>query len=1413
MSYDPNDAKSIFLQAAELKDSGERAAFLEKACDGNPDLKARVESLLKTAADPDSLLDTPPADLAATPTRTKADLPQLDFLEPCDVPGRLGRLGGYEVLEVIGSGGMGIVLRALDVKLNRIVAIKVLTPELASNPQSRRRFLREAQAAAAVSHDHVVTIHAVDAEHKVPFLVMECIIGQSLQEKIDKAGALSPPEILRIGMQIAAGLAAAHKQGLVHRDIKPANILLENGVERVKITDFGLARAIDDIGITQLGQIAGTPQYMSPEQAQGQPVDQRSDLFSLGSVLYTMCTGRPAFRGDSAVAVLRRVCDDTPRPIREVNSEIPEWLIAIVNRLMAKQPAERFPTAQEVAAQLERWLAHWQQPAFVSPPPAMPLATASASPLPQPGPGDSRRDVARAAMGLIATGLVNWLTIFAVLAWLVTTQSYASLQGAAWVVFPVLAIGSGVILFGAYRMLHLDSYGWARTSAICSMLIGPGYVIGWPCGLWALAVLARRDVRAAFPVAGEGASETLQRGPASAKRRWWKYALITGAVAVAVWRFGPALVLTARNEGRLAIELHDPQAKAVLRREGQIVAECRMQDSRWTIVRPIPGSEARTAHDANGPTLDLVPGTYHVEIVPPTGRAVDQLFYFHQTLFTGQYSPQPGVTEKELYVGRGDSVTLSATFKNVTPPSHPDFQSLQGRWMIVMQEVDGKPRPASTGRQPVSLVFDGDQARQVEWHNFPPLVTIASASFVINPSVSPKEIDQGWGGRGIYQLDGDTLTLCVSSGSERPTTFDSSAAPSTTLTVLKRAEPDDERLQGRWRVESQEAQGYAVTGPMGAEWVEFSRNMFRMKVNGTETVTERLFELNPSVETRQIDLFGTQDRAHEGTGIYRLDGDTLTLCIGPHDDTRPAEFSSRSNQAMVVTVLKRVPTTHELQPDWNRAVPLDNIAWGPASPKGVQLGIGFDPRRDEYGQGEVVKLRLFLRNVGKTALSTSLPRLEVLEKFDLDLTLTDDKGAPLSWRWGDAHKPRDQWTVSGAMALTLNPDTVHELPAADIAIGEPGSASRSLAVLDVQPGPICRMIAKLGTYGYAMGEGEPLESSAIQFRVAAAPAGTAEAVEPKEPPLAVAPFDAQQAQQHQQAWARYLGVHVEQPNSVGMTLRLIPPGKFHMGSTPEELEQLGEQVERDGGSEFDVFVAQSSGPRHVVELSQPFWMSQHETTVAQFQQFVEEAGYEPTFQAWRAYDVDSDLTQQPVCGVSWDDAKAFCRWLNTKSHQTPFPATPPWRRQDDRSGLVYDLPTEAQWEYACRAGSESLWSCGDDETTLAEYAIVEERGASHPAAIGLRRANAFGLFDMHGNVDEWCLDWHNREFYGRSPLIDPVYLESPTQTGSGRVVRGGRWNAPAWWARSATRSYDFPTNPTFPRGFRVVLVNAPQTAR
>lgn len=284
------------------------------------------------------------------------------WLDPTDDPAMLGRFAGYEIVGIIGHGGMGIVLKGFESSLNRYVAIKILAPRLATNGTARKRFAREARAAAAVLHENVIAIHRVDEWHGLPFLVMPYIAGVSLQKRIDDDGPLSIEATLRVGMQIAAGLAAAHAQGLVHRDIKPANILLDQGVERVTITDFGLARAADDASMTRTGVIAGTPQYMSPEQAEAKAMDARSDLFSLGSVLYTMAAGRSPFRGEGSFEVLKRIVNEPARPLCDIDPAVPKWFENLVGLLHAKSAEDRPQSAGDVQHLLNACLLHLTQP-------------------------------------------------------------------------------------------------------------------------------------------------------------------------------------------------------------------------------------------------------------------------------------------------------------------------------------------------------------------------------------------------------------------------------------------------------------------------------------------------------------------------------------------------------------------------------------------------------------------------------------------------------------------------------------------------------------------------------------------------------------------------------------------------------------------------------------------------------------------------------------------------------------------------------------------------------------------------------------------------------------------------------------------------------------------------------------------
>jgi len=385
--------QALFLAACEMTDPVARKVFLDRECSANVPLRRRLDALLfahETAADFLQMpaicqIEPPSADLPAWvqlpvgPTgeanaphaepgmETNRESPfeaaksTLGLLDPPTRPDSLGRLKNYEVIQVLGHGAFGVVLKAIDDLLCRTVAIKVLSTELATTSPARKRFLREARTAAAVRHENIVQIYVVD-EQPTPHLVMEYIPGPTIQERIDQHGPLDVIDVVRLGHQIASGLAAAHSMGLIHRDIKPANILLETAAhDRVKITDFGLARTADDASVSQSGLIAGTPMYMSPEQALCGQVDQRADLFSLGSVLYVMASGRPPFRSSTTVSVLKRVAEDAPRPIQEIISTVPDWLCVIISKLQAKRPEDPFQSAAEVADLLAKCLADLQR--------------------------------------------------------------------------------------------------------------------------------------------------------------------------------------------------------------------------------------------------------------------------------------------------------------------------------------------------------------------------------------------------------------------------------------------------------------------------------------------------------------------------------------------------------------------------------------------------------------------------------------------------------------------------------------------------------------------------------------------------------------------------------------------------------------------------------------------------------------------------------------------------------------------------------------------------------------------------------------------------------------------------------------------------------------------------------------------
>ena len=284
----------------------------------------------------------------------RTDELKLDFLDKSPDPKLLGRLSTFDIVRVVGRGGMGVVLHAYDPNLQRDVALKLLDPNLGSNITARQRFTREARAAAAVSHENIVAVHLVDEDPKsgLPFFVMQLVAGESLEQRLRRVGKLPLKDVVRLAARAAAGLSAAHASGLIHRDIKPGNMLLESPDDRLKLTDFGLARAAEDLRLTKTGFVSGTPLYMAPEQAKGDEADHRADLFSLGVVLYEALAGKPPFEGKTPLAVLRRVADEPHVALNKYSPDVPKWFEDVIDRLLSKNPDDRYASAAELAAEL-----------------------------------------------------------------------------------------------------------------------------------------------------------------------------------------------------------------------------------------------------------------------------------------------------------------------------------------------------------------------------------------------------------------------------------------------------------------------------------------------------------------------------------------------------------------------------------------------------------------------------------------------------------------------------------------------------------------------------------------------------------------------------------------------------------------------------------------------------------------------------------------------------------------------------------------------------------------------------------------------------------------------------------------------------------------------------------------------------
>ena len=353
--------EELYHSASDLPDA-RRNCFLQEACREDKSLLYEVESLIRHGSTPQSVLDTPAMAIMAKAIAADESRSSAPFLEGTIV-------SHYRILEPIGRGGMGVVYKAEDLKLRRLVALKLLPQFLAGDPQALHRFEREAQAASSLNHPNICTVYEIDEWDGLHFISIELLEGETLKERMAR-GPLEVPEILGTVIEICAALEAAHSAGIIHRDIKPSNIVLM-GHGAAKLLDFGVAKRIGaelgsqtsslsapttvnfDDGLTGIGSAIGTVAYMSPEQATGQHVDTRSDLFSLGSVLYEMTTGKLPFPGKDLRHLIRAIQGAPPTAVEQLNPRAPSMLAKIINKAMQQNRSQRYQRALDMQADLQ----------------------------------------------------------------------------------------------------------------------------------------------------------------------------------------------------------------------------------------------------------------------------------------------------------------------------------------------------------------------------------------------------------------------------------------------------------------------------------------------------------------------------------------------------------------------------------------------------------------------------------------------------------------------------------------------------------------------------------------------------------------------------------------------------------------------------------------------------------------------------------------------------------------------------------------------------------------------------------------------------------------------------------------------------------------------------------------------------